>query len=92
MRFPGGQEGTYTVIERSDAVFVVPVTVEGSIVLIHNYRYTVRRWLWEVPAGSVEPGDSPLESARRELLEETGGSARSMIPVGSFYDGAGHLG
>ncbi len=89
VRFPGGQEGTYTVIERSDAVFVVPVTVEGSIVLIHNYRYTVRRWLWEVPAGSVEPGDSPLESARRELLEETGGSARSMIPVGSFYTAPG---
>ncbi len=85
VRFPDGSEGTYTVVEKDAAVYVVPLTADGQMVLLRNYRYTVDRWLWEVPAGGVQPGVEPEEMARRELREETGGQAERLQRVGSFY-------
>lgn len=55
------------------------------MVLIRNYRHTVSRWLWEVPAGGIEPGISAEEMARRELAEEIGGQADTLREVHSFY-------
>lgn len=85
VRFPDGSEGTYTVVEKGASVYVVPLTAGGQLVLLRNYRYTVDRWLWEVPAGGVQPGVSPEEMARRELREEAGGRAERLEMVGSFY-------
>ncbi len=85
LRAPGGDEFTYTVIEHPGAVWIVPVTLEGQIALIWNYRYAVDDWCYEVPAGGLSPGLLPEETARRELLEEVGGTARELRPVGQFY-------
>ena len=82
---PDGQPGTYHVIEKPDAVWIVPLTANGQVVLVDQYRYTVDEWCWEVPAGSVKPGQSIEEAAREELREEVGGASDSLIYIGRFY-------
>ena len=73
-----GTDGIYNVLEVTDSVFIVPVLEDGRIVLIHNYRHTLGGWTWEVPAGSIMQGHSPVESAHEELREEIGGKAAEM--------------
>lgn len=72
---PNGTEGVYNVVEMHDAVWIVPVTTDGEIVLLRHYRYPLKAWGWEVPSGRVEDGQTPEEAARRELAEEAGGAA-----------------
>ena len=89
LRAPGGDEFTYTLVEHPGAVWVVPVTADGQIVLICNYRYAVDDWCYEVPAGGLGPDGKPEEVARQELLEEIGGTATDLRPVGQFYTSNG---
>lgn len=85
LRQTDGREFTYTIIEKPDAVWIVPVTTEGNLILINQYRYPVGEWCLEVPAGNIEPGMAPDEMAARELHEEIGGAAGRIIPVTEFY-------
>lgn len=78
---PDGSEGEYNVVETPNAVWIVPVTAAGEVVLLRHYRYPLQRWIWELPAGSLAPGDSPLDAAQRELLEETGGQSPEWQPL-----------
>jgi ADP-ribose pyrophosphatase len=84
VRYPDGSMGSYAVVEKAPAVYIVPLLDVAHMVLIHTYRYPLRRWQWEVPAGAVEPGSSLEESARAELLQEIGGRAETLLPIGSF--------
>jgi ADP-ribose pyrophosphatase len=86
---PNGVEGTYNVVQKNDAVWIVPVTPNGDIVLIHTYRYTVDDWCWEVPAGNIEEGQTPQEAAAVELAQEAGGVAKSWEYIGRFYPANG---
>lgn len=94
---PNGVEGTYNVVQKNDAVWIVPVTPNREIVLIHTYRYTVDDWCWEVPAGNIEEGQTPQEAAAVELAQEAGGTAESWEYIGRFYvangicDEVGHI-
>lgn len=85
IRAPDGSELTYTVIEKPDAVWVLPVTAAGEIVLIDQYRYTIGDWCLEIPAGNIEPGHTPETMAARELREEVGGMAKRLVPLPEFY-------
>lgn len=85
LRALDGSELTYTVIEKPDAVWIVPVTEAGRVVLIDQYRYAVDEWCLEIPAGNIEPGTDPAQMAARELLEEIGGVAGRLVQVGQFY-------
>jgi ADP-ribose pyrophosphatase len=67
------------------AVFVVPVTAAGEVVLVRQYRYPLRAWITEVPAGGMEDGEDILETAARELQEEVGGAAQEWIALPAFY-------
>ncbi len=89
IRLPDGSDGVYTVVERPGAVWIVPLLSDGRMVLIRNYRYTVRRWLWEVPAGGLPEDRTPEETARKELSEEIGGQASGIELVATFYTTAG---
>ncbi len=89
LRTPQGYEFTYTIVDHPGAVWVVPITSEGQIVLIWNYRYTVDDWCYEVPAGGLGPDGEPEEIARLELLEEVGGRAAELRFVGQFYTSNG---
>lgn len=82
---PNGEAGTYNVVEKADAVWIVPATINGRIAMIHQYRYTVNDWCWEIPAGSVKPGQTAEEAAIEELREEVGGVAGSLVYIGRFY-------
>jgi ADP-ribose pyrophosphatase len=89
VRTQDGHEFTYTLVDHPGAVWVVPVTRNGQVVLIHSYRYCVGEWCWEVPAGGLSPGLTSEEVARRELAEEIGGIAADMRCVGQFYTSSG---
>lgn len=87
---PDGKPGVYNVVESPVSVWIVPVTSAGEIVMIHNYRYTIDRWCWEVPAGSVKPEQSIAEAAVAELREEVGGVADGPLQeIGRFYTANG---
>jgi ADP-ribose pyrophosphatase len=94
---PNGEPGVYNTITKPDAVWIVPITPAGEIVLLHQYRYTIDAWCWEVPAGSVKLGDSLEETAIIELREEIGGAAESLQYISHFYpangicDEVGHI-
>jgi 8-oxo-dGTP pyrophosphatase MutT (NUDIX family) len=73
---PDGKPGIYGVVHfKSRAVGVLPVDDEGGIWLVGQYRYTLNQYSWEIPEGGGPDGESPEETARRELREETGLSA-----------------
>ncbi|MEZ4570461.1 MAG: DUF2064 domain-containing protein [Thermomicrobiales bacterium] len=84
-----GEVIDYTYVQTESAVWVVPVTTEGRIVLIRQYRHPIREFIVEVPAGSGD--EPPDEIARRELAEETGGVARDLIHVADYYPASAHL-
>ena len=76
-------------VEKEAAVWIVPLLENGDIVLIKNYRYTVDDWCWEVPAGSVKPGQTLEEAARAELREEIGGTTQELNYINHFYTANG---
>jgi ADP-ribose pyrophosphatase len=80
-----GDEITYTYIDHPGVVFIVPVTADGDIVLIEQYRYPVHAWCWEVPAGGIEAGEEPAVAAARELAEEVGAVVYHLESVTTFY-------
>jgi glycosyltransferase A (GT-A) superfamily protein (DUF2064 family)/8-oxo-dGTP pyrophosphatase MutT (NUDIX family) len=86
-----GPLSTYSYLAVPRAVFVVPVTAQGEVVLVRQYRHPVRDWTLEVPAGSVEDGETPREAAERELAEEVGGRAREWRHLTTFYSSSAHL-
>ena len=77
------------VVVHPGAVVILPILDDGRIVMIRNFRYTVEQELWELPAGTLEPGERPLETALRELEEEAGYRAETMTPLTEFYTSPG---
>ena len=67
---------TREVITHPGSVVVLPVLPDGRIVLIQQYRYAARQYLWELVAGRIDPGETPKKAAARELIEETGFRAK----------------
>ena len=88
---PDGSVSTYSYAAVPRAVFVVPVTTDGELLLVRQYRHPVRDWTLEVPAGSVADGESALEAARRELAEEVGGHGGQWRSLTTFYSSSAHL-
>ena len=67
------------------ASFVLPVTEEATALLIRQYRHPTGKFLLEVPAGKVDPGETPMEAAKRELMEEVGAEAQTYLPLPLFH-------
>lgn len=89
VELPGGRRTTREVVEARGAVGIVALDGEGRIVLVRQYRRPAERELWEIPAGTLEPGERPADCARRELAEETGFTAREIAPLAAFYTSPG---
>ena len=74
----------FEVLRHPGAAAIVPFTEQGGVLLIRQYRYALDDDIWEIPAGTLDPGESPLACARRELEEEAGVSAADWIPLGAI--------
>ncbi|MGH2406084.1 MAG: NUDIX hydrolase [bacterium] len=91
VRLPSGRIGRREIIEHPGAAAIVALTDASEVVLVRQYRKTVERTLLEIPAGKLEPGESPLACAQRELAEETGLQADEMTPLVTFVPSPGIL-
>ena len=84
-----GRKTTREVVQHPGAVVIVPLDSNGELVLVRQYRHAIRRYLLELPAGGLEPGEEPLATAQRELREEVGLEAATWTSLGYFYSSPG---
>ena len=85
VRLPDGSQGTREYIRHPGAVAIVPLFEDGAVLLERQFRYPHRREFIEIPAGKLEPGEPPLATGKRELLEETGYVAAEWTPLGVIH-------
>jgi ADP-ribose pyrophosphatase len=83
------REVVYDLVHHPGAVAIVPLFEDGRIALLHQFRYAVSGTIWEIPAGTLEPGESPEACAARELVEEIGCRAGRWTPLVDFYTSPG---
>jgi len=89
---PGNVRARRDVIRHSGSIVVLAVDDSGRVLLERQYRYAAGRKMWELPAGRIDPGETPLEGAKRELIEETGYRAAKWEKALFFYVSPGFLG
>ncbi|MDQ7030775.1 MAG: NUDIX hydrolase [Ardenticatenia bacterium] len=89
VRLPTGERYTYTALRRVPGAAVVAVNAQGELLIQEEYRYPLDAVVYQVPGGLVEPGESPLDAARRELLEEAGYEAEEWRFLGTVEDNPG---
>lgn len=85
VRLPDGLKLSRQIIEHPGAVVIIPQTGPDRYLLIRQFRFAARAWLWEWPAGGIEPGENIRLTARRELAEEAGFWPRKLKLLFSFY-------
>lgn len=90
LRLPNGAEGDWECVRHPGGSLAVPMTQDGKLVLVRQYRFAAERRLLEFPAGTVEPGEDPLTTVQREIQEETGYRASQWQPLGQFYLAPGY--
>ena len=86
---PNGRRTTFTIVEHPGAVAIVPVHADGDVVLLKQFRPSIGEELYEIPAGTIEKGEAPLATAKREIIEETGFKAKQWTKVSEFYSAPG---
>ncbi|MDY6953038.1 MAG: NUDIX hydrolase [Thermodesulfobacteriota bacterium] len=87
---PNGVVKNREVVRHPGAAAMVPLFDDGNVALIKQYRHAVGAFLWEIPAGTLEPNESPLACARRELVEETGFEAKDLVKVAQILPAPGY--
>jgi len=90
VKLPNGRESTQDVVRHSKSVVIAPVPEPGRIILIRQYRYAVNAWLWELPAGSVDEGETPEHAAARECHEEIGQVPGTVVRLSALYPTPGY--
>jgi len=88
---PEGFEIKRAIVQHGGSAVVMPVDDKQRVLLVKQYRLPAKQYMWELPAGRVDPGETPLQTARRELAEETGFRARKMQPLATFWASPGFL-
>jgi len=88
---PGGVRAEREVVHHAGSVVILAHSADGRIVLVRQYRYPAKQFLWELIAGGLEPGEKPLAAAQRELLEETGYRAGKLRLLFDFFPSPGIL-
>ena len=96
IRFPNGPDARYTVLVNPDSAFIVPYFEDGDTVLVRQWRHAWDASSWEVPAGTFDGDEDPLDCAKRELAEETGLVAEQYTSLGivhgaAFLSGRAHM-
>src|SRR4051794_20334275 len=91
-RFPNGTEHEVAIVRHPPSVVLIPIQEDGQVILIRQYRASIDRKIWEIPAGSVDDGESPEQAAARECEEEIGlvpdhvERIRGLYPTPGFCD------
>jgi len=89
VRFPNNIEREKVIVHPSNAVAILPLN-DDRCKLLKQYRYAIDQYIYEVPAGTMEPGEDPLKTAYRELIEETGFTATTIVQKGFIYTTPGY--
>jgi ADP-ribose pyrophosphatase len=90
VRMPNGRDVTVDVVRHVKSVVLLPIPEPGHVILIRQYRYPLNRWLWELPAGSVDEGEQPEAAARRECHEEIGQVPDTVVRLASLHPTPGY--
>ena len=90
VRLPHGREVNMEVVRHPASVVLLPMPDSTYVVLVHQFRFPIDRWIWELPAGTLEPGEDPEAAARRECHEEIGQVPTHIERLGSFYPTPGY--
>ena len=90
VRTRNGRDVVVDIVRHPRSVVLVPIPEPGHVVLIRQYRYAVNRDLWELPAGSVDPGEEPEAAARRECHEEIGQVPDTIVRLTALYPTPGY--
>jgi len=85
VRYPDGTQHRVDVVEHRASLAIVATPAPNELVLVRQYRHPARAELWEIPAGTAESGEAPIDGAKRELREETGYTAGRIRPIGSVW-------
>lgn len=80
-----GNEHDFFVVEAPDWINVVAITEHDEVILIEQYRHGIQSVTVEIPGGMVDPGEEPLQTAKRELLEETGYAGNNWVSIGEVF-------
>ncbi|MBE9189941.1 NUDIX hydrolase [Gloeocapsopsis crepidinum LEGE 06123] len=90
LRLPNQAEGDWECVRHPGGALAVPVTPEGKLILLKQYRFAVQGRLLEFPAGTVEPNEDPFKTIQREIQEETGYRAHKWQKLGQFFLAPGY--
>ncbi|MDB9375853.1 NUDIX hydrolase [Nodularia sphaerocarpa] len=90
LRLPNKAEGDWECIRHPGGALAVPVTPEGKLVLVRQYRFAIQGRILEFPAGTLELNEDPLETIQREIEEETGYRAQKWDKLGEFFLAPGY--
>ncbi|MBR2418161.1 MAG: NUDIX hydrolase, partial [Clostridia bacterium] len=85
IELPDGSKSFREIVEHSGGVCVAAITDEDEMFFVRQFRYPYKRVLLELPAGKLEKGEDPLDAGKRELQEECGVTADTIIPMGTVY-------
>jgi len=88
---PGGVKIRRYIVHHRGSAVIMPLDVRGRILMVRQYRLAARQAMWELPAGRVDEGETPLRAARRELIEESGLRAKAWKKLAEFYPSPGFL-
>ena len=89
VRLPNGHVAELEIIHHPGGAAAVALDDQGRVCLLRQYRHAAGGWIWELPAGKLEPQEPPLETARRELIEEAGTEALQWQSLGSYVSSPG---
>ena len=90
VRLPNGYLATLETIKHPGAALIVPFPAKDKVILLKQYRPVIDSYIYELPAGTLDKNESPLECARREIVEETGFSAKKFTYLGKIFPVPGY--
>lgn len=92
IELPDGGLSKREVVDHPGGVCIAALTEQEELLFVRQFRYPYSEVIWELPAGKLEPGDTPLENGKRELQEETGATGTGYISLGKLYPSPGYCG
>ncbi len=89
-RLPNGYTASLELIEHPGAVLIVPLLNKDEVIFIRQFRPVINSYIYELPAGTLEKGEKPIQCAKREIVEETGYAGNRFVKMGKIYPVPGY--